>query len=233
KPENMLLPDPALTSQPTAVQLDEAESKTLLDAHGVPVPRGRRVSARAELPKDIDFPVVLKVCDAAILHKSDVGGVSLNLVNAELLDFARAQMIATLRRHDIEAQQFLVEESIRGGIAELLVGIRQVPGIGFTLTLAIGGIAVELLNDCVNLLLPCDRDEIRQALEGLKLYPGLCGLRGGSSADIDSALDAIEALAAFAQSRSDIVEIEINPLILRAENHGAVAVDAVIKIKPH
>ncbi|MCP4390616.1 MAG: hypothetical protein GY802_20130, partial [Gammaproteobacteria bacterium] len=63
--------------------------------------------------------------------------------------------------------------------------------------------------------------------------PGLCGLRGGSSADIDSALDTIEALAAFAQSRSDIIEIEINPLILRAEDHGAVAVDAVIKIKPH
>ena len=233
KAENMLLPDSASTGPASGIQLDEAESKTLLDAHAVPVPRGRRVSARGELPKDIAFPVVLKVCDASILQKTEVGGVSLNLVNAELLGFAREQMIASLRQHGIIAQHFLVEESIRGALAELLVGIRLAPGIGYSLTMAIGGIAVELLNDCVNLLLPCDREQIRQALQSLKLYPSLCGLRGGSAADVDSALDAIEALAQFVQSRSDIVEVEINPLILRAEDHGAVAVDAVITIKPH
>ena len=114
-----------------------------------------------------------------------------------------------------------------------MITIKRVPEIGLALTLAIGGSAAELLNDCVNLLLPSDRDQIRQAIEDLKLYPMLGGMRGGSAADIDSALDTIEALAALMQSRSDIAGLEINPLILRAEDHGAIAADATIRIKPH
>lgn len=233
KAENLLLPEASLKGPAGGIPLDEAESKTLLDGHGIPIPAGHRVNAHGSLPQDLAFPVVLKLCDAAIPNKSELGGVSLNLANVELLRFAREQMIATLRQHGHAAQNFLIEESIHGGIAELLVLIRQVAGIGLALTLAIGGIAPELPNDYVNLLLPCDRDEIRQALERLKLYPILCGQRGGSTADIDAALDTIETLADFAQSRSDVVEVVVNPLILRAQDHGAVAVDAVIKIKPH
>lgn len=233
KPENMLLPEPAPANPAGAIQLDEAESKNLLDGFGIPVPAGRRVTARGELPQNLSYPLVLKVCDASLLHKSDIGGVSLDLANRELLGFAREQMLATLERHDHKAEQFLIEESIRGGVAELMVGIQRVQGIGHTLTLAIGGSAVELLNDCVNLLLPCDRNDISQALERLRFYPTLRGMRGASAADIDSAVDTIEALTAFVLSRSDIVELEINPLILRAEDHGAVVADAVIRINPH
>ena len=197
------------------------------------MPRGRRIDARAQLPDDLRFPAVLKVCDASILHKSDVGGVSHNLANFELLLFAREQMIATLRKHGHEVSSFLVEETILGGVAELMVGVRRIAGVGYSLTLAIGGIAVELLNDSVTLLLPCDRDEIRRGLGRLRQFPLLNGMRGASVADLDSALDCIEAITAFVQSRSDIVELEINPLILRAGDHGAVAADAVIRIQPH
>lgn len=229
--ENMLLP-PAAARAGESVVLDEAESKALLDGFGICVPAGRRLDANAEIPPDLPYPAVLKICDAAILHKSDIGGVSLNLLNAELLRFAREQMIAVAKSHGHAATSFLVEESVRNAVAELMVGIRRVDGIGFSLTIAIGGVAVELLDDFATLLLPCDRNEIRRALQDLRLFPTLCGMRGTSPADVDAALDTIEALAAFVQSRSDIVELEINPLILRSDDHGVVAADAVIRIKP-
>jgi len=232
-PDNMLLPAPPAADLPKSTQLDEADSKELLDEFGIPVPNGRRVSAQAALPDDLGFPVVLKACDTSIPRKSDIGGVSLHLVNAELLNFARMQMIASLQDHGHEARQFLVEESIRGGIAELLVAIRLVANIGFMLTMSIRGAPVEQLNDSVNLLLPCNRDHIGLALARLKLYPTLLGVRGGSAADIESALDTIEALSAFAHSRSDIVEISISPLILLARDHGAIVADALIGIKSH
>ena len=170
KAETMLLPQPPPAVLGDGSLLDEVESKALLAGFGVSIPAGRRVRARDPLPRDLPFPVVLKVCDASILHKSDVGGVSLNLLNPELLDFAREQMLVVLGRNGHEARHFLVEESIRGGIAELMVGVRGVAGIGFSLTLAIGGSAVELLNDSAHLLLPCGSDEIRQALEGLGCF---------------------------------------------------------------
>ena len=141
-------------------------------------------------------------------------------------------MISLLKSQGIDARHFLVEETVRNAIAELLVGIRCTPGIGYSLTIAIGGIATELFNDFAVLLLPCDRAEIERALQSLRLYPTLCGIRGQSPADINAAIDTIEALTAFVQSRSDIVELEINPLMLRSDDHGAVAADAVIRLKP-
>lgn len=231
--DNMLLPEPPQAIKIKTGQLDEAESKALLAGFGVPVPRGQRWNAGADPPPGLRYPVVLKVCDASILHKSELGGVSLNLANPDLLIFARDQMIANLKAHGYNARDFLIEEPIYGVVTELLVGIQQVPGIGFSLTLAIGGIAVELLDDSATLLLPSNRAMIKNALEGLKLYPTLTGLRGSPEADIEAALDAIEAITGFVLSRSDILELEVNPLIVRASDHGAVALDAVIKIKPH
>ena len=137
----MLLPDPP-TSDETGAGLDEAESKALLTGFGVPIPDGRRWYAGAEPPDDLRYPVVLKVCDASILHKSKLGGVSLNLASPDLLVFAREQMIANLAECDYKAQEFLIEETIHGVVAELLVGIRRIPGIGYSLTLAVGGVAV-------------------------------------------------------------------------------------------
>lgn len=229
--ETLLLPEPPPTSSAAVSQLDEAESKALLHGFGVPVPEGQRWQGSTDPPPGLRYPVVLKVCDASILHKAKLGGVSLNLASPDLLIFAREQMIASLAEHGYQAEQFLIEEPIHGAKAELLVGIRQVPGIGYSLTLAVGGSAVEMLGDATTLLLPVNRDMLNQALEGLRLYPTLIKDNGGSGADIDAALDVIEAICGFVQSRNDIIELEINPLLLRSEGHGAVAVDAVMKLK--
>lgn len=229
--ESMLLPEAPATDHAEVKPLDEFESKALLAGFGVPVPSGWRWCHGAELPQDLRFPVVLKLCDASILHKSEIGGVSLNLASAELLRFAREQIRANLHRQQILIDNFLVEEAIHGGLAELLIGIRRVPRIGYVLTLAMGGSKVERLRDAVNLLLPCDRDVIAEALRSLEGYPTLSGAAGGIATDIDATLDTIEKIIDGVLQRSDIVELEINPLIIRAADLGVSAADAVLRLQ--
>lgn len=229
--DNLLLPHIAPLGKTPVIPLDEFESKALLAGFAVPIPQGRRWGTEADVPADLRYPVVLKICDASIAHKSDVGGVSLNLASEELLRFSRERMRANLAAQNLEADGFLIEESIHGGVAELMIGVRRIENIGYSLTIAIGGIAVELLNDAVTLLLPCDRATIAAAIEKLKLYPTLIGAGNRSVADLDPALGVIESIVGLVMSRGDIVELEINPLILRAEGNGVFAADAVIKIQ--
>jgi hypothetical protein len=113
----------------------------------------------------------------------------------------------------------------------MLIDIRRVAEFGLIMKIAIASAGSELPGNAATLLLPCERDEVERALEELKDYPALRGEQGSSAADLDAALDAVEALTAFAESRSDIVRLEIDPLILRADGHGAVAADARVKIK--
>ena len=109
----------------------------------------------------------------------------------------------------------------------VLVGVRRAPGIGLALTLAVGGVAVELLGDGTAVILPAGRARIEEALRSLKLFPLLDGWRGRPRADLSAALDAIEVVCAFAEARRDrLEELEINPLVLTAD--CAVAVDAVL-----
>ncbi|MDJ0777970.1 MAG: acetate--CoA ligase family protein [Gammaproteobacteria bacterium] len=229
---NLLLPAPPPPAGSASVSLDEADAKALLATAGIEVPFGVRWDFAADAPAGLRYPVVLKACDPALAHKSDIGAVSLNLADADLLRFAREQMLANLERQSIEVSGLLIEETIHGGVAELLIGLRRIDSVGLVLTLAIGGIAVEVLRDSVTLLLPCDTQAIHDALGSLRLYPLLAGLRGGAAADIDAAVAAIEALAELVLTRNDIVEVEINPLLLRGAGHGAAAADAVVRLQP-
>ncbi len=229
-PDNLLLPAPP-ARVPASFALDEADAKALLADAGIPVPFGVRWDSDADAPDGLRYPVVLKACDPSLAHKSDIGAVSLNLADANLLEFAREQMLANLERQSIEVAGFLVEETIHGGTAELLIGLRRIEAVGLVLTLAIGGVAVEILRDSVTLLLPCDAEAIGEALASLRLYPLLAGLRGGAAADVEAAIASIETLAELMFTRNDIVEIEINPLLLRSDGHGAAAADAVIRLR--
>ena len=118
---------------------------------------------------------------------------------------------------------------IRDPIVELLVGIRRVPDIGPVLTLAIGGVAVELMQDTATLILPASHADIETALHSLKLAPLILGYRGRPAADLSITLDAIEAPCAFATQNPDIAELEVNPLLLTQTR--AVIADAVLTLK--
>ena len=224
------MPVPASGWPATRTMLDEAASKTLLAEAGVSVPRGVTADTPdglADAASGLAAPLALKGLGHA--HKSEAGLVRLGLSPDELAD-AAGEMTGGMNG----PQGFLVEEMAPPPAGELLVGLRRDPVYGISLTIGSGGVTAELLGDVATLVLPAGKDEIRAAIDGLRLAPLLKGYRGRAAADIEAAVDAIAAMAAVIEADPAIDEIEVNPLMLGETGTGALAVDAVIwKTDPH
>jgi acyl-CoA synthetase (NDP forming) len=196
--------------------LDEAAAKALLASAGVPVPRGVIAPTLPELAAaaaGLSPPLALKGLGFA--HKTEAGAVRLGLPALA----GEAEMPG--------ATGYLAEEMVTGVVAELLVGLRRDPVYGVTLTLGLGGVTAELLADTVTLVAPVTAEEIAAGLRRLRLWPLLDGWRGRPRADTGAAVAAVLAAQALMQGSPRLSEIEINPLMLRAE--GAVAADALIR----
>ncbi len=205
--------------------LTEAEAKALLKGRGLSVPDGKecRIAEAADVAQLIGFPVTLKVSSAKIAHKTEAGGVVLNLQSRE--DVAKA---ATAMRH--LSDYVLVERMVRGAVAELIVGVKRDPQFGLALVIGAGGILTELLHDSVAVLLPTTKAEILRAVKRLKVWKLIEGYRG-KSGDQEAVFRAIEAVATFSQSYSaSLEELDVNPLLVLPD--GAIAVDALIRMRP-
>jgi acyl-CoA synthetase (NDP forming) len=206
--------------------LTEPEGKAALAAFGVPVPSARvvPVTAAAATAQAIGFPVVLKAVSEQLAHKSDAGGVFLNVRD-------QAQAAAAAGRLAALSDTVLVEQMIDDGVAELLVGIVIDPQFGLTLVLGAGGVLTELLKDSVTLLPPYTEASISGALAQLKCAPLLQGFRGRAKADVAALSALILAVARYAEANLDsLVELDVNPVIVRPAGRGAVAVDALIRL---
>jgi len=203
--------------------LDEWESKQTLAGAGLSIPDAQMVSA-ADAPTaatELGYPVVVKAVSADLTHKTDAGGVALHL-NDEQAVVDAVQGMKHL------SDQFLVERMMGGAIAELIVGVERDPQFGPVLVIGAGGVLVELLQDAKTLLLPTSRDDVKDAVESLKIAVLLGGYRGGPAADMDAIVDNIMAVATYAQDNwNDLRELDVNPLL--ALENGAVAVDALIR----
>jgi acyl-CoA synthetase (NDP forming) len=198
--------------------LSETEGKARLAALGVAVPRGATapdLPSLAAAARGLAAPLALKGLGFA--HKTEAGAVRLGLSSLD----GQAPMPG--------AQGYLAEEMVAGGVAELLVGLRRDPVYGATVTLGLGGVTAELLADTVTLVAPATAADLRAALARLRLWPLLDGYRGRPRADAGAAVAAVMALQAAMAADPAIEEIEINPLILRAEGLGAVAVDVLMR----
>ena len=207
-----------------AITLDEADAKTRLAAFGVAVPEGRRAASIEEAVaggEALGFPLAVKALGLA--HKSEAGGLCLGLRSVAELR-ASAEALLPLGRG------LLVERQVEGGVAEVLLGLQRDPQLGFLLTLGAGGVLAELLQDSRSLLLPATEDEIRNALEGLKVGALLRGYRGRPRGDVEALVALVLALGRFAETEA-VEELDLNPVIVRAEGLGAVAADALIRIR--
>src|SRR5215472_3682249 len=229
---NLALPD--LPPAPKDARLrEEWECKGRLAAFGLGLPEGRLVTA-AEAPRaaaEIGFPVALKLGRPALAHKTEAGAVVLNLHSKAEVEQAVAKMTAALARHSpgLVPELFLVERQVTGSVAELIVGLRRDPQFGLVMVVGMGGTLVELVEDAASLLLPTDRESVARALHRLKVMKLLKGYRGKPAGDIEAAIDAIMAIARFADAHRDrLVELDVNPLMVLPQGHGAVAVDALI-----
>ena len=207
-------------------QLSEAQAKAALAAFGLAVPDHRvaRQAGVAAAAREIGLPVVVKALSRDIAHKTEAGAVRLNLATPEEAARAAAAMAHL-------AGEFLVERMHGGAVAELIIGVARDPQFGLTLTIGAGGVLVELLEDAVTLLLPVQRDEVARALAGLKVSRLLTGFRGRAAGDVAAAIDAVMAVARFADwNNTSLQELDINPLLVMPAGQGAIVADALIRI---
>ena len=205
------------------VMVDEAQAKARLAEYGVAVPAGgvaHSVEEALAIADSLDASVAVKAL--GIAHKSERNAVRLGLrEEAEVAAAARALLAI--------GGSVLVERFEGGFVAELIVGVQRDPALGLLLTVGIGGTLVELLADTETLLLPTTADEVREALGGLRGSVLLEGHRGTPKADIEAAVDAVQAIAHFAAAnRATLEELDVNPLAVAAEGQGAIALDALL-----
>jgi acetyl-CoA synthetase len=211
----------------TAAQaLGEYQAKQALAEFGVPVPRARLVAAAgaAAAAEALGFPVVIKAAGAQLEHKSDVGGVVLNVRTA-------AEARAAARRLSALSDTLLVEEMISDGVAEVLVGVTVDPQFGQLLVLGAGGVLTELLRDSVTMLPPFTAAGLAAGLGKLRVSRLLAGYRGRPQADVAALIEAALACSRYAAANVErLAELDLNPVIVRPQGLGAVAVDALIRL---
>jgi succinyl-CoA synthetase beta subunit len=202
--------------------LDEGAAKEKLSAYGLDVPcraTATGVDAAAEAAISL-LPVALKA--RGVAHKTDIGGVALGLTTKTAVLEAATQM---------GCDDFYIEEMIADPIAELLVAILADPAHGYVLTLGAGGVMTELWQDTTHVLVPATDQDIRSALERLRIAPLLRGYRGKPAASIDAVVAAVMAIQNYVLGADGrVAEIEINPLLVTPTR--AVAADALIREEP-
>ena len=206
------------TPSETSVTLSEAEAKADLAQSGLTVPAARVVSLDdIDNQGDFPFPAVIKA--QGLAHKSDAGGVALNLTSMDAVKFAAQNM---------GSDSFLMEQMITGAVCEILIGVVADPAHGFVLTLAAGGVMTEILKDSTTLVLPVTPQDVTEAFQRLKIAPILNGYRGQPAVDMAALVDAVMSVQSYVQQNmNDVLEVEISPII--ATTTTAIAVDALIR----
>lgn len=211
--------------------VNEAESKSRLAAFGLPVPKGEvmTMADMATLPETFAAPMVMKIVHDEIPHKTEAGGVALNLRGRADALAAALRIRDSVARYapHIQADRYLLEPMLAPPLAELIVGVKRDPLFGMVLVVGAGGIFVELLKDATPLLLPVSAEDVKAALTSLKCFPLMAGFRGRPAASLDSVVGAVMAIAHYAAAHLDtLIELDVNPLMV--SETGAVAVDALI-----
>jgi acetyltransferase len=195
----------------------------LLLRHGIGLPKQAMAGTAADAAvkaKEIGFPVALKLIAAEVIHKTESGAVVLGLRSAEEVQ-AEGQKLLT---KTLGRGHLLIQEMVQG--TEVLIGARTDPQYGPFLMVGLGGIFVEVLKDVSIRLLPVDDREAREMLEELRGYKVLEGVRGQGPRDVDALVKAMVGLSEiFTAHRGHLSDMEINPIMVRAQGQGAVAVD--------
>jgi hypothetical protein len=194
----------------------EADARALLAGLGVPVVPGELACSAAEAvaaAERLGYPVALKICSAAIAHKSDVGGVALSLRNSAEVRAAYRRVHAAGRAAAADGVDGVLVTAMRDGGVELLAGVHVDPTFGPVLAVGLGGIWVEVLRDVSLRVLPADRAEARRMLGELRGSALLAGARGQAPADLDALARVIALIGDAACSLGGALRsLEVNPL---------------------
>jgi acyl-CoA synthetase (NDP forming) len=208
----------------------ETEAKTICEEYSIPVTRFKLANNEreaAELAEELGFPVVLKIVSSDIIHKSDAGGVMVNLKNKVEVQAAYEKILENAKKYKTAAKitGVLVQEMAPQS-TEVIVGAIKDPQFGQTLMFGLGGIFVELLKDVTFKIAPITLEDAQEMITEVKAYPLLKGYRNTPPADIDAITNILLNTSRLVMDNPEIKELDLNPIMVYEK--GAKTVDARI-----
>lgn len=216
-----------------AVFRNEFHAKRALAAAGISVPREEVVTSADDAVRSANatgYPVVLKIASEDIAHKTEIGGVALNLQDDAAVREAYERVITNAAKHapDARVDGVLVAPMVRGGV-ELIAGISRDPVFGPVVMVGFGGIYAEVLKDVAVQVAPVSEQEATRMIRSLKMFPLLDGARGQAKADVEAAARTVARLSEFAcRHVQDVAEIDMNPILVKPQGEGVLVLDALM-----
>jgi acyl-CoA synthetase (NDP forming) len=211
------------------VSIGYVEAREIMIAYGIPTPRtylARTPEQAMRFAREIGFPIAVKIASPDILHKTDVGGVTLDITSPAGVHDAFELTIYRARRYvpDAEIWGCLVQEMIHGG-REVIVGMNREPRFGPVMMFGLGGIYVEALRDVAFRVAPIDRRDVREMISDIRGSSLLRGVRGEPPSDLPALSEALLRFSQLALDFPEIAEFDINPLTVFEEGEGLVGID--------
>ncbi len=215
--------------------LIENEAREILKAYQFRLPESRiakTTKGAVRAASEIGYPVVMKIASPDVLHKSDMGGVRVGIENEAMVEEAFFDITSNIQLRQPEARILgvMVQEMVPQG-KEVILGITRDMQFGPMIMFGLGGIYVEVLKDVAFRIAPLSVESADAMIRDIRSFPLLRGVRGEPPADIDAIRDALLRLSQMATDFPEIIEADINPLLVRPEGLGAVAVDTRITIQ--
>ena len=210
----------------------EEEGQEILRAYGFPLPKSslaKNENEAAKIAKKIGYPVVMKIASPQIIHKSDAGGVKVNLTNDNEVKAAFKEIVKNAKKYNKKAviKGVLVVEMVKGG-KEMIIGSKLEPGFGSVIMLGMGGIYVEVLKDVTFRLAPVTDREAYDMISSIKTKKLLEGVRGEKPSDLNKLAECIQRLSQLVTDFKEIKELDMNPVLVMEKGKGCRILDVRI-----
>jgi acetyl coenzyme A synthetase (ADP forming)-like protein len=214
--------------------LQSDDAIELLDAYGIPTAPGRRVQTpeeAIEFAERVGYPVVLKLDLPELLHKSDAGGVKVDLRSAGEIKGAFWDLKESLAKQGIGDARHLVQKMITGG-RETIIGASQDATVGHVIMFGLGGVFVELMHDVAFRVHPLTDADAAHMIREIRGWPLLAGYRGAAGVDVERLQDVLLRVSQLVSDFPEIAEMDLNPFIAEPKGRPSVAVDARVRLAP-
>ncbi|MCE5330250.1 acetate--CoA ligase [bacterium] len=216
------------------LELGENESRLVLEAYKIRIPQAvtaKDIKTAKEFAEKVGYPLVLKIDSPDILHKTDVGGIKVGIKNDAELEAGFNEIINNVKSKKPQAdiRGISIQEMIQDK-QETIIGINKDPQFGPMIMFGLGGIYVEILKDVAFRIAPIKESDAREMIEEIKTIKLLKGARGAKPSDINSIVEIILKISQLVTDFPDIMEMDINPLFVKAEGSGSIAGDVRIRI---
>jgi acetyl coenzyme A synthetase (ADP forming)-like protein len=216
--------------------IGDAEAQDILKAYGITTPQSDvfpTPDGAVAFCEKIGYPVVIKIASPDILHKSDVGGIIVGVANEKQAREAFNTLIARAKEHVPNAIIWGVQvQEMVTTAREVIIGMNRDPQFGPLVMFGLGGIYVEVLRDVAFRVAPMNRQQARAMIAEIRSYKLLTGVRGQAPADLDAIVDTLLRVSQMVNDWPEIAEMDINPLLVRDQGRGAVAVDMRLILTP-